>query len=291
MNYLKLEYFYRVAKHQHMTKAAEELHISQPALTKMIKQLEDELDMPLFVKKGRGISLTEFGCYLKQRLDEIIPAIDNLEREIETYKVEARTRVKLNVLAASTIVTDAVVSYKKLNAEVTFQLIQNEEETDCDIIVTTNASELSRMPELQKKCVMEEKIYLAVPRNSEYASRDSIELHEVADERFVQLAGSRLFRSVCDKYCAYTGFTPYTVFESDSPMAVKNIIGANAGVGFWPEYSWGEASSFDIALVPIVNPICQREIIVGVCDKKSVTALTYDFYEYLIGFIKERQQR
>ena len=56
----KLRYFYIVAKYEHMTRAAEEMHIAQPALTKTIKALEDELGVPLFMKKGRNIVLFIF---------------------------------------------------------------------------------------------------------------------------------------------------------------------------------------------------------------------------------------
>ena len=145
------------------------------------------------------------------------------------------------------------------------------------------------MPEFVERCVMEEKIYLAVPKSSKYAGLKYLELKDVRDECFVQLAGSRLFRNVCDTYCAYAGFKPHTVFESDSPLAVKNIIGASAGIGFWPEYSWGSAESFDSKLVPIVNPVCQRELIVGVCTKSRISHVAKDFYGYLIDFIRKRQ--
>ena len=48
MELTKLRYFYVVAKHGHVTRAAEEIHIAQPALTKAIKLLEEELGVPLF---------------------------------------------------------------------------------------------------------------------------------------------------------------------------------------------------------------------------------------------------
>ena len=67
----KLYYFYIVAKHEHVTKAAEELHISQPALTKTIKLLEDSMGVQLFRKDKRNIKLTAFGKFLKSQLDTV----------------------------------------------------------------------------------------------------------------------------------------------------------------------------------------------------------------------------
>ncbi|MBE7100955.1 MAG: LysR family transcriptional regulator [Clostridiales bacterium] len=287
MELAKLRYFYTVAKYGHVTRAAEAIHIAQPALTKAIKQLEEELGVPLFYKKGRNIFLTVYGEYLRSKLEGVFLQLDSISTEIEILKKETRNTVKLNVLAASTVVTDAVVSYKKKHPEVFFQVIQNETETDCDISVTTDMADVSLLPAFKKRRVIAEKIYLAVPKNSKYANYSSISLKEVKEEGFVNLAGSRLFRAVCDRLCAYAGFKPHNSFESDSPVAVRNIIGASAGVGFWPEYSWGSVSA-DVALIPIVEPECQREIVIGLHESPLPSSVAPDFYEYLLQFLQKR---
>lgn len=290
MELTKLRYFYVVAKHGHVTRAAEEIHIAQPALTKAIKLLEEELGVPLFYKRGRNIYLTVFGEYLKGRLDALLPQIDGIEEELSALKEQESRVVRLNVLAASTAVTDAVIGYKKKNPDVIFQLIQNAEEADCDISVTINTADFSALPPFSRRLVMEEKIYLAVPKNSKYGERESLALLEVKDEGFVNLAGSKLFRAVCDKFCAYAGFKPQISFESDSIVAVRNIIAAHAGVGFWPEYSWGKTSA-DVALVPISDPVCQREIVIGLHETPLQSAAALDFYEYLVRFMQARRKR
>ena len=290
MELARLRYFYAVAKHGHVTRAAEEIHIAQPALTKAIKLLEEELGVRRFYKKGRNIYLTVFGKYLQSKLDGIFLQFDSIGKEIEALKEEARMTVRINVLAASTAVTDAVVAYKKKNPQVVFQLIQNETETDCDISITINNANFSLSSQLKKRCVMEEKIYLAVPKTSLYAKRESIALREMKNEGFVNLAGSRLFRSVCDKFCAYAGFKPYNSFESDSPVAVRNMIGASAGVGFWPEFSWGHVSS-DVVLLPISDPVCQRELVLGLHESPISSAVAEEFYDFLLGFLQRRRKK
>lgn len=285
MDLNKLYYFYMVAKYQHITRAAEELHISQPALSKHMKDLETDLGVPLFCKRGRNIALTSFGNYLKEKADRVFSILDGVPGELEHMKGLEKNTIKLNVLAASTIITDAIVSYKKKNNRVLFQVIQNEEEMDCDISVTTNTVDFSRLPAFKKRCIMEEKIYLAVPKKSEYAKEESIDLRKVKDKGFVNLAGSRLFRTVCDRYCQSVGFEPKIVFESDSPIAVKNIIGAGAGIGFWPAFSWGKIP-LDVKLLSIENPICQRELIIGLHNDDSDSEVVADFYDYLIHFLQ-----
>ena len=100
MELTKLRYFYEVAKYGHVTKAAEEIHIAQPALTKAIKLLEEELGVPLFYKKGRNVYLTVYGEYLKGRVESILRRVDAIPAEIEILKGEQNHTVRLNVLAA-----------------------------------------------------------------------------------------------------------------------------------------------------------------------------------------------
>lgn len=283
----KLYYFHTVAKYQNVTKAAEELYISQPALTKTIKALEKEMGVELFYKKGRHIHLTQFGEYLKGRTDKMFAIWSNVLTEIEKMKHEYDNLIRLNVLAATPLVTDAVLEYKKINSRAVFHLIQNEE-VNCDILITTHSDSMAHLSEFAKRYIFEEKIYLAAPRETEYDGRASISLEEVKDKGFISLSGARLFRAVSDKFCESVGFKPNITFESDSPATVKNIIKAGSGIGFWPEFSWSEFPVEDINLIPITNPVCKREIIVGLNADTSETDTAADFYEFLLNFIKLR---
>ena len=80
-----LRYFYEAAKCGHITKAAENLHIAQPALTKSIKALEDELNIKLFYKAGRGVKLSEYGEFLKEKIEPIIDELDVLPVAIKNF--------------------------------------------------------------------------------------------------------------------------------------------------------------------------------------------------------------
>lgn len=70
MELTQLTYFLTVAQMQHMTHAAEALHIAQPALTKSVQRLESELGVPLIARKGRGIALTPYGQRLADELQQ-----------------------------------------------------------------------------------------------------------------------------------------------------------------------------------------------------------------------------
>lgn len=289
MELAKLRYFYAVAKHGHVTHAAEEIHIAQPALTKAIKQLEEELGAPLFYKKGRNIYLTVFGEYLKTKLEGIFFQLDSIQAELEDLKQERCNTVKLNVLAASVSVTDAVVNYKKRRPEVIFQMKRDASETDCDISVTDGSNDLSRLSAFEKKTVMQEEVYVAIPKDSRYAQRQRIALDELREEGFVYLAGSRAFHEVCEGFFVRAGFKPRISFESDSLIAIRNVIGAHAGVGFWPAYSWGKATG-EVVLLPVSEPKCERQLVIGLHQSPVPSPAARDFYDYLIRYMTRLKQ-
>lgn len=81
-----LRYFVAVAKEKNITKAAQSLYISQPALSRQLKELEEELGTPLFIRGNRNISLTDDGKYLLNQASEIIALMDKTLSNIGTYE-------------------------------------------------------------------------------------------------------------------------------------------------------------------------------------------------------------
>ena len=88
MDLIKLKYFYTTAKLENMSLAAKELLISQPALSKAITNLEAELEMDLFFRNGKRISLNENGRFLFKRAERIFSEVSNLEHSLEERKGE-----------------------------------------------------------------------------------------------------------------------------------------------------------------------------------------------------------
>lgn len=77
-----LRYFLAVAREQSYSVAAQRLFLSQPTLSRQIKELEDELGKPLFIRSNKGVTLTEEGMILRKRTEEIVELLDKTEQEI-----------------------------------------------------------------------------------------------------------------------------------------------------------------------------------------------------------------
>ena len=77
-----LQYFVAVAKEQNISSAAKSLHLSQPTLSRQLKDLENELGKQLMIRGSRNITLTEEGLLLRKRAEEILDLVGRAEKEI-----------------------------------------------------------------------------------------------------------------------------------------------------------------------------------------------------------------
>lgn len=123
--------FYAVAKHKHMTKASEELHISQPAISQSIKKLENQLGGTLFLRSNKGMGLTEEGKMFYEYVKGALELINNAENEFTSFKDLSKGKIKIG---CSTTLTKLVLmnalkefhlDYPNININITNDLTSN----------------------------------------------------------------------------------------------------------------------------------------------------------------------
>jgi DNA-binding transcriptional LysR family regulator len=122
----RLKVFYTVAQRLSFTKAASELFITQPAVTKHIKELEQQLSVQLFKRNGNNISLTTAGKILEKYAEKIFQTYTELETELaQLNNLEAGTlHIGASTTVAQTILPKLLAMFKKTYPKVTFNFIQ-----------------------------------------------------------------------------------------------------------------------------------------------------------------------
>ena len=123
--------FYVVAKNKHMTKASEELHISQPAISQSIKKLEDELGGTLFLRSNKGMELTSEGKMFYEYVKGALELINNAENEFTSFKDLSKGDIKIGCSTTLTklILVDVLKEfheeYPNINISITNDLTSN----------------------------------------------------------------------------------------------------------------------------------------------------------------------
>lgn len=195
LNWQYLKYFAAVAQEEHITKAAIKLHLSQPALSKAMNNLEQDIGVPLFVKKGRNISLTSFGQVLKE---EVLNATVSIENAVATIQAMADNdtgivRVSSIFTIGSNFCPYLLNQYKKQDPVTSFQYTQK---ATADIIQDVIQEKIDvgfcgdflynefRM-DIERQLVLSEEMYIVVSKNHPLANKTSIKFTDVINETFI----------------------------------------------------------------------------------------------------------
>lgn len=304
MDLNKLRYFLVVAETEHVTRAANMLGISQPALTRAIHRLEEELGVTLVAGEGRNIRLTEEGLFLKQHAAQAMRTLDEAEDAVKVFSTQWQQTIEVCIESASAVVVDAIARYSREHPEVAFTVSQDEEARSSDIVVKTVsnitpvfASSHKEGPAVgetnasvtKAKGMMDhakerftERIGIAVPLSLHSSLPEMLSLADLRETHFICLAGRQGFRRQCDLLCKHYGFVPHLAFESDNPSVVRKMIALGLGVGFWPEHSWGPVDPEKTFWQPLVEEGFRRTISIELTSQGIEKPVARAFRRFLL---------
>ena len=119
-----LKYFLAVAREENITKAANVLHITQPTLSRQLAQLEEDLNVKLFIRGKRSIVLTNEGMLLRRRAEEIIDLVDKTQKELleQEANIDGTITIGYGELYAVDILARIIKEFKKKHPLVKFNL-------------------------------------------------------------------------------------------------------------------------------------------------------------------------
>lgn len=281
-----LKYFQVTARLQHMTRASEQLKISQPALSKSISLLENELGVNLFDRNGHRIQLNYYGETFLKRADAILNLVEISEKELKEMSGNEITPVKLSVFATSNLLPDILGKFRKIHPHISFRLVQEmQPEDDFDLRVT---STLFPPKAPNHKLLLYEEIFLGVASSHPLAKYDSVYLKDVADEDFITLRKGENFREITDTFCTYASFSPRIIFECTSPMTSLELIRGGHGIGFTSEKSAAVSNYDSIKLLHIKDLKCGRYLEVYWPADKYVSKSARLFCDFLQTYFAER---
>ena len=255
----QLRYFLAVAKHENFSRAASELYIAQPSLSKSMAALEAELGLPLFERNGKRIRLSEAGRILQEKLYPVIGIIDSLKRDLHMQAGLSKSTIVLNVLAASYFIPDILMKFRTSYPLVDFHLMQSERDVKSDLCICATLPDTVLENSI---LVLSEEIKLAVPVDSPLALRNSVGLRELKEQSFIALTKTKALRTITDHFFELAGYEPRVEFVSDSPNMTRDLVRAGLGVAMWPEITWGKIPADRVKLIRIENPTCRRNLFV-----------------------------
>lgn len=273
MELMQLRYFQVVAMNQHITRSAEQLNVSQPAISTVISRLESELGVPLFYRSGRSIVLSEYGEVFLKRVNTVLMDLDNARRELEDMQGERDHQLAVSVTSPQFL--QGIDGFIKTHPEIKWQqsveelpeIIKLLENGKIDIAVTS--PEIVR-EDMATDILYEDRFMIAAHPDHPLAKRERVRVEDILDEKFIALQKGLSFRTQMDQLCADLGIELNIIMESDHYLR-RRLLNMNAGITI---------SSMSAKFRHLYDPQIVFIPLDGV-EKKRIIALTYRKDRYL----------
>lgn len=237
ITFRQLKVFESAARHLSYTRAAEELHLSQPAISMQIKQLEESVGLPLFEQIGKKMHLTSAGREMHTYSQSIGQLLDEAEFVIEELKGVSRGTLAISVATtASHFATRLLAAFSRRYEEVTIRLdITNRaslreqlEANQPDLVIMGQPPE---GVEVESEAFMQNPLVMIAPANHPLAKEKNIPLKRFEDEHFVVRESGSGTRSSIQRFFDQHGVSFHTGIEMSSNEAIKQAVEAGLGLG------------------------------------------------------------
>ncbi|AJC54656.1 LysR family transcriptional regulator [Streptomyces sp. 769] len=212
MDLLSLRYFRAVARREHISRAAEELRVAQPSVSRTIARLEAELGVPLFDRQGRTVRLNRYGAAFLVRVERALDELDDARRELHDA---AGTDQGSVAIAAETLMPLAHLlgDFRAAYPGVAVRLLQSTPETMLDQLRTREvdfcvASQPLDGPGLEAVRLRREEVQLVVPAGHRLADRERVSVGDLFGEPFITTGPGHWQRVLLDRLFAPTGRRP-----------------------------------------------------------------------------------
>ena len=239
-----LRYFVAVAQHRNVSRAAEQLHVSQPALSEQIRKLEEELGTPLFARTSRGVDLTEAGETLLGRARTLLAQADEAADAVRTLAHGVAGTLTLGFIdsAALGIVPPLLRRFTQAYPNVKLDVRELGTRSQLEAL---RSGELDvgivRGPvwdaELQGTRIATETLLVALPAQHALANAPVVAMRALRDEGFISYPAERgagLYEEML-RLCHDAGFDPRIAQEANEIYTICGMVAGGLGVAIVPE--------------------------------------------------------
>lgn len=289
MNLDHLRYFVRLAQVGHYTRASEQLNISQPSLSHAVRQLEEELGVPLFERQGRNTQLTQFGA---EFLDCAARTLATLDEGVTSLRRKARGEGLIRLGFLRVLGTEYVprlaarflAAHPDRQIQFTFhsgrtqELLEGLADRRYDLVFCSRPA-----PELGLTAVpvRAQELVLIVPPGHPLAGRSGVSLAEAAPYPMVCFSRDSGLRAVVDELFDALGVCPQVAWETEEDQVVAGLVAQGFGIAVVPEMD--VLHQLDLVALPITAPPYRRDFFLVHDDRRFLSPAARAFRQFVLS--------
>ena len=282
MDLYQIRYFLKIAEVGSFTKAAEQLYVSQPSLSAGIKKLEQELDVTLFERGGRGILLTPAGRLFQERSQAILAEYQSVRQDLENLKDRPTLRIATLHSIRSNAMAQIIGTFHQQHPKVTIELcngylqdLQNWlDQGKVDLALTW----LQEQDDPQNsQFLFHQPLTLAVPQDHPFAQARSLCLADLDGQPYIKRLNCE-FWQIYPKLFESAGVKPQIVYASNNEEWAISLIQAGMGMSIMP--IWNDLDN--VTYVPMTDLSLSRTIGLQWRSQQTLDAVDW-FRNFMVG--------
>lgn len=290
MNLKQLQYFLKLAETEHYRKAAEALYITEPSLNRAVREMEKELGIQLFEKRGRNIFLNKYGHlflpYVKRSLQE-------LDRGVSLMKAYTRPdqgRITLGFIYTMgyTLVPEMITQFQAAegNDGITFDFHQGTtaaliKELKEEKIDAALCSSVENEPDVLFYPVAEEELVVAVPKDHPLSNRGSVSLKELEPYPIIAFDKSSGLSEMINKLLDQAQVQLKIACHVEEDNAMAGFVAAGYGVAILPDFY--TLQYYNLDRIPIADSFERRYLFLALLRQSQVLPVVERFRNFLLS--------
>ena len=259
MDIQQIRYFLTVAKYESFSKAAEKLFVTQPILTRCVKNLEQELGTPLILRSTRRFALTDAGQTLVQYGSQLLQQHQDLYRRIadvthaQTGEITISSPGVLLDMYFPELVTKFRRSYPGIHIRIRERGSRPVAEDLRDGAADIGLVMLPLEDQRDFHCfpIVSDEVHVLLPRDHLLAARDHIPICLLKDQELITYSRSTTLYHTFQELCREADFTPTIVFQSMMPNFILDTISCGTCIGILPGPMLRQFRREDLVSIPL----------------------------------------
>ena len=236
----QLRHFLKVAEFSNFTRAADAIGLSQPALSRSIARLEEELGQPMFERQTRNIALTEAGQLLMVRARQILTLVDDTRAEICDDGQTGRIRVAAIPTIAPYFLPELLKRFRVelplakvvVLEDTTENLLKKLSEGEIDVAIMARPVEARY---LQIEDLFEEELLLVISAEHPLCNQKQIRITDIESLPFVLLGETHCLTDNVMSFCRQKSFHPVAVERTSQLATVQELVALDHGISLIPQ--------------------------------------------------------
>jgi LysR family transcriptional activator of glutamate synthase operon len=296
MELYQLRYFQTVAEVGTLREAAEQLAVSQSAVSRAVTLLESEIGVELFTRRGRANELNRFGKAFLQATRVAQHGIDTAVASVRQLAGADGGTVALGFLHSLGAVTvPALIRHHhdrfpaarfELHQRAGHTLLGDLASGATDVCLSYPIA-FEQSQDVAWEPLFTQQLYAVVHREHPLAARQLVDFDELSDQPFVAVDPDETLRKIFDTACARHGIAPTIAFEGTDITTLRGLIGARLGVGILPR---APIASPDVVEIPVDDKHLVRTIAVGWMANRYLPPSAANFRDSALALYRNKSQ-